>query len=261
MKSLLKYKKSYIFPQYVTCWSKNFNLLKKYKQNSGRNNLGRICVWHKGGGHKRKYRLLDKKNLNFFNRLISIEYDPNRSGFIGLFLNISKSSLFYDLVSSEQKIGGVYKFTKNVDETFVGNKMPLLYIPLGTLIHSLEYKKGRGSQYLRSAGIYGKVQKKDFNLNIAFIKMPSKKLITVPLSCIATIGIVSNLFHKNKVIGKAGRNRWLNHRPTVRGVAMNPVDHPHGGGEGKTSGGRPSVSPWGKLTRGKKSVKKGGLQF
>jgi len=162
MRSLRVYKKFYIFPHYIGSWSNHFNLLKVQKQNSGRNNYGQISVWGRGGGHKQKYRLLDNKNINIFNRLVSIEYDPNRSGFIGLFLNIYNNVLFYDLVSKGQKIGDLYKFTKNIDDTFVGNKMPLFSIPLGTLINSLERRKGKGSQYLRSAGVFGKIQKKDF---------------------------------------------------------------------------------------------------
>jgi len=262
MKSLILYKKSYTFPKYLDSFSKFFKLNLKKNKKAGRNNQGRICVWHKGGGHKKKYRPLDLNNLNKSYRLLSIEYDPCRSAFIGLYLNIESKKLFFDLVNEGQKIGEIYGISESLDDISVGTKMFLRDIPLGTLISSLEIKQGKGSQYLRSAGAYGKVQKKDGNF--AFIKMPSKRIIKITLDCMATIGIISNIAHKNKVLAKAGRSRWLNSRPHVRGVAMNPVDHPHGGGEGKTSGGRHPVTPWGKLTKGKKTRRKkvfSNLQF
>jgi len=138
---------------------------------------------------------------------MSIEYDPNRSSFIGLYFNLKEKELFYDLVSENQKEGSISKFTNNVEESFIGNKMSLHNIPLGTLIHSLEGTPGRGSQYLRGAGTFGKVQKKDIEKNLVYIKMPSKKIICVSLDCIATIGCVSNTAHKNKNLAKAGRSR------------------------------------------------------
>ena len=255
MKSLYFYKKSYSFPKNLENLSKYFNLYNSKLNKSGRNNFGRVCVRHQGGGHKQNYRLLDFKNKHKNYRLISIEYDPNRSSFIGLFFDFTKNKLFFDTCCEGQKIGFSYKVSSSVDDISVGNKMLLENIPLGTLVNSLEIKSGKGAQYLRSAGTFGKLQQKNSKLGLARIKMPSKKNIFVSLNCLATIGIVSNISHKNKNMAKAGRNRWLNIRPTVRGVAMNPVDHPHGGGEGKTSGGRHSVTPWGKLTKGKKTVK------
>jgi large subunit ribosomal protein L2 len=243
MKSFILYKNSYSLPKNLSSFSKNFNLYESKVRKSGRNNEGRICVFHRGGGHKKNYRPLNKKNTYFKNRLVSIEYDPNRSSFIGLYFDSLKDKMYFDSVCEGQVVGSFYKFGKSAEDALIGNKMYLKDIPLGMLINSLEYKIGKGSQYLRSAGAFGKLQQKNFQLNLARIKMPSKKEIYVPLDCIATIGIVSNSFHKNKNIAKAGRNRWLNKRPIVRGVAMNPVDHPHGGGEGKTSGGRHPVSP------------------
>ena len=255
MKSLIHYKKSYKFPKKLSKFSKFFNLLKFTKQKAGRNHQGKICVWHKGGGHKKLYRPLDFINKNKEGRLLSIEYDPYRSSFIGLFLNVETQNLYYGLLSENQKIGDVFKISKSSDDIKSGNKMQLRDIPLGTLISALELKKNKGAQLLRSAGVFGKLQRKDFDLNLGVIKMPSGKMISVSLDCIAMIGIISNNKHNMKNIAKAGRNRWLNKRPTVRGVAMNPVDHPHGGGEGKTSGGRHPVTPWGRLTKGFKTVK------
>lgn len=243
MKSFIKYKNSYSFPNNLFSFSKNFNLYENKVRKSGRNNEGKICVFHRGGGHKQNYRSLDKKNKCLKSRLVSIEYDPNRSSFIGLYFNEFKGELYFDLVCEGQKAGNIYKLGNSPEDALIGNKMYLKDIPLGMLINSLEYKIGKGSQYLRGAGVFGKLQQKNFQLNLARIKMPSKKEICVPLNCVARIGIISNGFHKNKNIAKAGRNRWLNNRPVVRGVAMNPVDHPHGGGEGKTSGGRHPVTP------------------
>jgi large subunit ribosomal protein L2 len=256
MKSLIHYKKSYKFPKSLSKFSNFFKLEKFTKQKAGRNNQGKICVWHKGGGHKKLYRPLDFSNKNIEGRLLSIEYDPYRSAFIGLFLNIKNHNLYYGLVSENQTVGSTFKISKSSDDIIAGNKMKLKYIPLGTLISGLELKKNKGIQLLRSAGAFGKLQRKDLELNLGFIKMPSGKIVSVNLECIAMIGVISNVKHNMKNISKAGRNRWLNKRPTVRGVAMNPVDHPHGGGEGKTSGGRHPVTPWGRLTKGFKTVRR-----
>lgn len=255
MKSFILYKNSYKLPSEVKNFSKCFNLYKKKVNNSGRNNSGQICVYNKGGGHKRNYRIIDKKNFYSKSRLVSIEYDPNRSAFIGLFVDLESSDMFFDLVCESQEIGKFYYKGFSVEDALVGNKMRIKDVPLGMLVSSMEYKIGKGSQYLRSAGVFGKLQQKNFFHNLARIKMPSKKEIYVPLDCIVKIGTISNGFNKNKILAKAGRNRWLSNRPKVRGVAMNPVDHPHGGGEGKTSGGRHPVTPWGRLTKGKKTVK------
>lgn len=253
---LFLYKSSYKLSSNLNNFSKFFNLYKKKVNNSGRNNTGRICVYNKGGGHKKNYRIIDKKNIYFKSRLISIEYDPNRSSFIGLFLDLKSSSLFFDLVCESQVIGKVYYKGTSSEDSLIGNKMKLKYIPLGSLICSLEFKYGKGSQYLRSAGAFGKLQQKNFVHNLARIKMPSKKEVYIPLSCFAKIGVISNGLFKNKLLAKAGRNRWLGNRPKVRGVAMNPVDHPHGGGEGKTGPGRHPTTPWGKLTKGIKTRSK-----
>lgn len=256
MKSFFLYKNSYKLPLNLDNFSKFFNLYKNKVNNSGRNNTGRICVFNKGGGHKKNYRIIDKKNIYFNNRLVSIEYDPNRSSFIGLFIDLDTSSLFFDLVCESQVPGRLYVTGSSSEDALIGNKMYIKDIPLGSIICSLEFRNGKGSQYLRSAGVFGKLQQKSFLHNLARIKMPSKKEVYVPLNCIAKIGVISNGLVKNKVLAKAGRNRWLGNRPKVRGVAMNPIDHPHGGGEGKTSGGRHPVTPWGRLTKGKKTVLK-----
>lgn len=243
MKSFFLYKNSYKLPLNLNNFSKLFNLYKNKVNNSGRNNTGRICIYNRGGGHKKHYRIIDKKNIYTKSRLISIEYDPNRSSFIGLFIDLKSSSLFFDLVCESQKEGEVYYNGSSPEDALIGNKMCIKYIPLGSLICSLEVRLGKGSQFLRSAGVFGKLQQKNFVYGLARIKMPSKKEVYVPLNCIAKIGIVSNGLVKNKILAKAGRNRWLGNRPKVRGVAMNPIDHPHGGGEGKTSGGRHPVTP------------------
>jgi len=205
MKSLIKYKKSYQSPSYISLVSKGFKLFKKKNKKSGRNNSGKICVWHKGGGHKQKYRPLDFNSTVKIKRLIAIEYDPIRSAFIGLFIDIRTKKLFFDLVCENQEIGKIYTISRSLDDLAVGNKMRLQDIPLGTVVSSLEIKPGKGSQFLRSAGTSGKIQKK--SENYAYIKMPSKNVIKVPLNCIATIGSISNELHKNKVLAKAGRNR------------------------------------------------------
>jgi large subunit ribosomal protein L2 len=207
MKSLYFYKKSYIYPKYISSLSQFFNLHSVLKNKAGRNNSGHICVHHKGGGHKKNYRLLDFKNINKKKRLISIEYDPNRSAFIGLFYNYSNNQLFFDLYCDGQSVGSLYKSSENSEDIALGNTVSLANIPLGTLINSLTLKKGKGFQYLRSAGSFGKLQKKDLKLFLARIKMPSKKDIFLSLNCTAKIGIVSNISHKNKNIAKAGRNR------------------------------------------------------
>ena len=154
-----------------------------------------------------------------------------------------------------KKIGDIFKISQSNDDIKLGNRMMLRAIPLGTLISALELKKNKGTQLLRSAGVFGKLQRKDLDMNLGVIKMPSGKMVSVSLDCIAMIGIISNNKHNMKNIAKAGRNRWLNKRPTVRGVAMNPVDHPHGGGEGRTSGGRHPSTPWGVPTKGYKTRK------
>jgi large subunit ribosomal protein L2 len=207
MKSFFLYKKSYKFPLNLSRFSKHFNLYKKKINCSGRNNSGHICVYNRGGGHKQNYRILDTKNHYNKSRLVSIEYDPNRSSFIGLYCNLSNLNLYFDSVCESQKVGGLYYKGFGPEDAFIGNKMYIKDIPLGMLISSLEYRLGKGSQYLRSAGVFGKLQQKNFKYNLARIKMPSKQEIYVPLNCLAKIGIMSNSFYKNRNLSKAGRNR------------------------------------------------------
>ena len=217
----------------------------------GRNNLGRITSRHIGGGHKRLYRLVDfKRNkLDAPATVKEIEYDPNRTAFIAL-LEYEDGELSYILATQKLKRGDVIVSGAKADIKD-GNCLPLRAIPIGTLIHNVELKIGKGGQLTRSAGTFCQLVGKDNGY--AQIKLASGELRLVPLECKATIGVVSNADHQNINNAKAGRSRWLGSRPKVRGVAMNPVDHPHGGGEGKTSGGRHPVTPWGKPTKGKKT--------
>ena len=221
--------------------------------NGGRNNTGRITVRFRGGGHKRRLRLVDFKRRKFdvSATVERLEYDPNRSGFIAL-IKYADGELAYILAPQRLKAGDQVVSGERVDIK-PGNAMPLASMPVGTIVHNVELKKGRGGQLARSAGTYAQLVGKD--AGYAQIKLNSGELRMVPAECLATVGAVSNPDQQNIVIGKAGRTRWLGHRPVVRGVAMNPVDHPHGGGEGKTSGGRHPVTPWGKPTKGKKTRK------
>jgi large subunit ribosomal protein L2 len=227
----------------------------------GRNNQGRITVRHRGGGHKRLYRCINfTRALNGPYRfpekvkVLDIHYDPNRSSFIALVSDLSSQEHFYILSPKDISKGDILTSGYNI-EIKPGNKSILEYIPLGTQIHNIELIPGKGAQLIRSAGTSALLLKKEILKNIAMVRLNSGQIKLIPLNCSATIGQVSNLEHKNKNYMKAGRKRWLGFRPTVRGVAMNPIDHPHGGGEGKTSGGRPSCSPWGKPTKGLKTRK------
>ncbi|MFK7973360.1 MAG: 50S ribosomal protein L2 [Rickettsiaceae bacterium] len=228
-------------------------LTKGLKKTGGRNNLGRITSRHIGGGHKKLYRLIDFKRNKFDIEAIveRIEYDPNRTAYIAL-LKYEDGELAYILAPDKLKEGDKVVSGASSDIK-VGNCLPLKNIPVGTTIHNVEMKVGKGGQIARSAGAAVNLIGKDSGY--AQIKLASGELRVVPLDCVATIGSVSNADKKNTIVGKAGRSRWLGRRPTVRGVAMNPVDHPHGGGEGKTSGGRHPVTPWGKPTKGKKTRK------
>ncbi len=219
----------------------------------GRNNHGHITSNHMGGGHKRRLRLVDFKRRKFDSvaTVERLEYDPNRSAFIAL-VKYADGELSYILAPQRLKAGDEIVSGEKVDIK-PGNAMPLANMPVGTIVHNVELKKGRGGQLARSAGTYAQLVGKD--AGYAQIKLNSGELRMVPGECLATVGAVSNPDNQNIVIGKAGRSRWLGIRPTVRGVAMNPVDHPHGGGEGKTSGGRHPVTPWGKPTKGKKTRK------
>ncbi len=217
----------------------------------GRNNQGRITSWHKGGGHKQKYRIVDfrRNKIDVEANIERIEYDPNRTAFIALIKYVDGEMSYIiapqKLVVGDKVISGV-----NVDIK-IGNALPLKSIPIGTIVHNIEMKPGKGAQIARSAGCYAQLVGKD--VGYAQLRLRSGELRVVSIDCMATIGVVSNSDQQNIMIGKAGRNRWLGRRPVVRGVAMNPIDHPHGGGEGRTSGGRHPCTPWGKSTKGKKT--------
>ena len=217
----------------------------------GRNNNGRITVRFRGGGHKQAYRTIDFKRRKFDVPAVveRIEYDPNRTAFIAL-IKYQDGELAYILAPQRLAVGDTIVSGEHVDVK-PGNAMPLGSIPIGTIVHNIELKMGKGGQIARSAGTYVQLVGRD--QGYALLRMSSGELRRVRSECRATIGAVSNPDHQNIVIGKAGRNRWLGKRPSVRGVAMNPIDHPHGGGEGKSSGGRHPVTPWGKPTKGKKT--------
>ena len=223
------------------------------KNGSGRNNLGRITVRRKGGGHKQKFRKLNLfQNIDSVLIILSIEYDPKRSASIASAYDILSKTYQYVIASKNVNVGDVIKSGK-LAEVKNGHSLPLSEIPLGSIVHCVSLKKDQRSIISRSAGTFCELLKKD-NVS-ALIKLCSKKQKLVPVDCVATLGSVSNELRFLTTIGKAGRSRWLNKRPHVRGVAMNPVDHPHGGGEGKTSGGRTSVTPWGKPGKNKKTSK------
>jgi len=226
-------------------------LTEPLKKSGGRNNHGELTSWWRGGGHKRMYRVIDfrrdKKEIP--GKVATIEYDPNRSARIAL-IHYADGEKRYILQPLGLKVGDTVVAGENVD-ILPGNALPLRNIPLGTMVHNVELKAGRGGQIARGAGSAVQVVAKEGEY--ATVKLPSGEIRRVQLVCMATIGQVGNLDHENVSIGKAGRSRWLGRRPHVRGVAMNPVDHPLGGGEGKTSGGRHPVSPWGMPTKGYKT--------
>ena len=217
----------------------------------GRNNLGRITSWHRGGGHKRLYRIIDFKRskVDVAAKIERIEYDPNRSSFIAL-VKYDDGEYNYIIAPNKIKIGDVIISSDEADIK-IGNSLPLQNIPVGTILHNVEMKPSKGGQIARSAGTSVTLVGKDSGY--AQIKLSSGEVRRVLLPCRATIGSVSNSDQKNINLAKAGRNRWLGRRSVVRGVVMNPVDHPHGGGEGRTSGGRHPVTPWGLSTKGKKT--------
>ena len=228
-------------------------LTEGLKKTGGRNNLGRITSWHRGGGHKQLYRIIDfkRKKIDIEAEVERIEYDPNRTAYIALVKYIDGE---YSYIIAPNKLAvGDKIISSSTADIKPGNCMPLRVVPIGTQIHNIEMKPGKGGQIARSAGAFAQLAGKDNGY--AQIKLRSGELRLIPLECYATIGVVSNQDHQNEIIGKAGRNRWLGRRPVVRGVAMNPIDHPHGGGEGKTSGGRHPCTPWGKPTKGKKTRK------
>ena len=229
-------------------------LLKAIKQSGGRNTHGRITIRHRGGGHKRHYRLIDFKRdkTGIPAKVATIEYDPNRSARIAL-LHYADGEKRYILAPVGLKVSDTVESGPDADIK-PGNTLPLSHIPLGTQIHNIEMRLGKGGQIVRSAGTYAQLMAKENPY--ALIKLPSGEVRMVPLKCKATVGQIGNVGHENKSIGKAGRKRWMGRRPKVRGVAMNPVDHPMGGGEGKSSGGRHPCSPWGLPTKGFKTRRK-----
>ena len=230
------------------------SLIRNNHRNKGRNNRGVITIRHRGGGHKRHYRIIDfKRNKHDIPaKVAAIEYDPNRSARIAL-LHYQDGEKRYILAPNKLEVGAQVKAGEKA-EVRIGNALPLERVPLGTTIHNIEFKPGKGGQLARSAGAYAQVVAKEGGY--VHIRMPSGDVHLIRKECYATIGQVGNLEHSSIVLGKAGRKRWKGIRPTVRGVAMNPVDHPMGGGEAKTSGGGHPVSPWGVLAKGGKTRKK-----
>ncbi|MEQ8771462.1 MAG: 50S ribosomal protein L2 [Erythrobacter sp.] len=227
------------------------SLTEGLTKSGGRNNHGRVTVRFRGGGHKRSYRVIDFKRTkaDVMATVERIEYAPNRTAFIAL-IKYEDGELAYILAPQRLAVGDKVVSGNRVDVK-PGNAMPLSNIPVGTIVHNVEMKPGKGGQIARSAGAYVQLVGRD--QGYALLRLSSGEQRMVPGSCMATIGAVSNPDHSNITIAKAGRNRWLGKRPHVRGVVMNPVDHPHGGGEGRTSGGRHPVTPWGKPTKGKKT--------
>ena len=221
------------------------------KKTGGRNVYGRITARSRGGGHKRRYRIIEfKRNKRDVPaKVVSVEYDPNRSARIAL-LVYADGEKRYIIAPHGLSVGQTIVASENCDIQ-IGNALPLRSIPLGTTIHNVELKIGKGAQIIRSAGTFGQLMAKEGRF--AHVKLPSGEVRLIHLECYAVIGQVSNLPHENISYGKAGRSRWFGRRPHVRGVAMNPVDHPHGGGEGRTSGGRHPVTPWGMPTKGRKT--------
>ncbi|HEX6957643.1 MAG TPA: 50S ribosomal protein L2 [Ferrovibrio sp.] len=226
-------------------------LTEGLKKTGGRNHFGRITTRHIGGGHKRRYRLIDFKRRKFDVGAVveRIEYDPNRTAFIAL-IKYDDGELSYILAPQRLKVGDRVVSGEKADIK-PGNAMPMKAIPVGTIIHNVEMKPGKGGQMARSAGSFVQLVGKDQGM--ALLRLASGEQRLVQADCMATIGAVSNPDNQNTKLGKAGRKRWMGIRPTVRGVAMNPIDHPHGGGEGRTSGGRHPVTPWGKSTKGKRT--------
>ena len=229
-------------------------LTKGKSGTGGRNNYGRTTMWHRGGGHKRRYRQVDFKRRKFDvpGVIERLEYDPNRSAFIAL-IRYEDDELAYILAPQRVKPGDQVIAGDRVDIK-LGNAMPMKNIPVGTIIHNIEMKPLKGGQLARAAGTYAQLIGKDSGY--AQLRLSSGEQRMVRAECMATIGAVSNPDNANQKLAKAGRNRWRGKRPSVRGVAMNPVDHPHGGGEGRTSGGRHPVTPWGKPTKGARTRRK-----
>lgn len=231
------------------------SLTGSVKKTGGRNNAGRITTRHIGGGHRRKYRVIDFKRdkLEIPGKVFGIEYDPNRSSHIAL-IHYADGEKRYIIAPLGLKVGDyVVASTKADTEIKEGNALPLKFVPAGAFVHNVEMKPGKGGQLARSAGSYAQLVAKEGEYG--HVRLPSGGVRLVNLLCMATIGQVGNIDHENVTIGKAGKSRWLGTRPTVRGTAMNPVDHPLGGGEGRSKGGRHPCSPWGQLAKGLKTRK------
>ncbi|MBK9098020.1 MAG: 50S ribosomal protein L2 [bacterium] len=248
-----RFKSDYTFEE-ITKSTPEKSLTVALRKSGGRNNLGRITARHIGGGHKRRYRIIDfKRNKHGIPaKVFSIEYDPNRSARIAL-LHYADGEKRYIIAPNGLKVGDKIS-SGSGSEISVGNALPLKEMPLGSFVHNVEIKPGKGGQLGRSAGSSLQLMAKEGNF--AQLKMPSGEVRLINVNCLATYGMVGNSEHENISLGKAGRTRWLGKRSYVRGVAMNPVDHPMGGGEGKTSGGGHPVSPWGQKSKGLKTRKR-----
>uniref|UniRef100_UPI003977D741 50S ribosomal protein L2 n=1 Tax=Candidatus Cyrtobacter comes TaxID=675776 RepID=UPI003977D741 len=228
------------------------SLVEGIRSSGGRNSLGRVTVRARGSMHRRKYRKIDFNRSSFTRGVVQrIEYDPNRTALIALVKCVDTDGLSYIICPKGLKEGDTVSSGEVGSQIQVGNAMPLKYIPAGIFVHNIELKPGKGAQLVRSAGTCARLMNKSGGL--AMVKLPSGEVRYVSSDCSAVVGEVSNADIKNIKLGKAGATRWLGRRSKVRGVAMNPIDHPHGGGEGKTSGGRHPVTPWGKPTKGKKT--------
>lgn len=227
-------------------------LVQSLKKSGGRNSRGRISIRHRGGGHKRLYRIIDFKRdkIDIPGIVETIEYDPNRSAFISL-IKYRDGERRYILLPDNLQVGQTVISADRQVDILPGNAMPLRFVPLGTIIHNIEMRKAKGGQMAKAAGSSAQILAKEGDY--AQLRLPSSEIRKIHLDCRATVGQVGNVDHQNISIGKAGRNRWKGKRPHVRGTAMNPVDHPHGGGEGKAKGGRDPVSPWGQPTKGYKT--------
>jgi large subunit ribosomal protein L2 len=227
------------------------SLLAPLKKTGGRNNHGRTTAYQRGGGHKRRYRVIDfrRDKVGVPATVASIEYDPNRTARIAL-LHYADGEKRYILAPNKLEVGAEVVSSRNAD-IIVGNALPLEAMPVGTIVHAIEMRPGKGAQLCRSAGTSAQLMALEGKH--ALLRLPSGELRKVERGCRATVGVVGNIEHDREVVGKAGRSRWLGRRPNVRGVAMNPVDHPLGGGEGSTAGGRHPCTPWGKPTKGQKT--------
>ena len=226
-------------------------LTEGLSKSGGRNNAGRTTVWHRGGGHKRTYRIVDfkRRKWDVAGIVERLEYDPNRTAFIAL-IRYEDDEVAYILAPARLAVGDKVIAARRVDVK-PGNAAPVGNIPVGTILHNVEIKPGKGGQIARAAGTYAQLVGRDGAYSQ--VRLMSGEIRRVHNDCVASVGAVSNADHQNESLGKAGRKRWRGRRPTVRGVVMNPVDHPHGGGEGRTSGGRHPVTPWGKPTKGRRT--------